>query len=82
LGQGYSFHRQCLLERLRQAEDRVLQGEQFILQQRETILRGEAHGWDVELRRSLLSTFEELQQMRVEDRDRLLSELARDPDSD
>ena len=76
LDRGNLSHRDWLLERIRQAEDRVVEGERLIARQREIIGRIEATGDDASAARKLLATYEARLELRIAERDRLIAELA------
>ena len=65
-----------LLEKLlKEAEERVAQGEEHIRQQRELIAELERDGHNTSLAQELLATFEQIQKLHVAGRDRLAKEL-------
>ena len=66
---------------LAQAEGHVAQGEIHLIQQREIIIKLDAHGCDSKPARELLMRFIELQALHVADRDRLRAELEQLTDS-
>jgi hypothetical protein len=73
--------REQLLQHLAQAEDHVAAGTQHVARQREIIAEVERDGHDAPQAKALLEQFEQLQEMHVVDRDRLLRnvEALREP---
>jgi hypothetical protein len=66
---------EMIRELLAQAEEHVAQGERHLAQQREIIVRLNAHGCDSKPARELLMRFIELQALHVSGRDGLRVEL-------
>jgi hypothetical protein len=67
--------RAILLEHLADAEKQVAEGTEIIAIQRGVIADLERHWRDTADARKVLSDFEELQLLSIEERDRLLKEL-------
>jgi hypothetical protein len=67
--------REQLLQHLAQAEDHVATGIEHIERQQKVIAELERDGHDLTQAKALLDQFEQLQQMHVADRDRLLRNL-------
>lgn len=70
------LHLHWLLQRLREAKDRVQQGELHVARQRNLVLAMESLGQDASDARRLLDTFVELQRLRVGEQERLQKELS------
>jgi chromosome segregation ATPase len=69
------MNREQTLQHLAEAEDHVAIGMEHIGRQREIVTQLEREGRDVAQARALLEQFEQLQEMHVTDRDRLLRSL-------
>jgi Spy/CpxP family protein refolding chaperone len=67
---------EILQQHLFQAEEHVALGEQHISRQRELIAELDRDGHDTKEARQLLATFEQLQALHVEDRDRLRRKIS------
>jgi hypothetical protein len=67
--------RVMLKEHLAQVEEHIIKGEQHLARQRELVAQLEQHGRDSDQARHLLLQFEQLQDLHIADRDRLLKEL-------
>lgn len=68
--------RPMLEEHLAQAERHVLEGERHVDEQRERVFMLQRDGHDTTEALLLLGQFEELLGLHVQDRDRLIAELA------
>ena len=68
----YPIDRKMLERHLQQAEAHVAKGGQHIIQQRELVARLEGRGHDASRARTLLEQFEEMQEIHISHRDRLL----------
>lgn len=71
-----TMDRALVAEHLRHARDRVAEGERHIREQQQRIASLERDGHELALARQLLETLEETQVLHVQDRDRLINELA------
>ena len=67
--------REMLQRHLQQADTHVAMGAEHIRQQRERLSQLERHGHDTFRTRALLAQFEDLQDMHIAHRDRLLQQL-------
>lgn len=76
MDRGFGLHRAWLLERLRQAEARINEGQRRIARQREVIGQIESLHEDATVARKLLASYEELHAIHLADRDRLFKSLA------
>jgi Spy/CpxP family protein refolding chaperone len=65
-----------LLDHLEKARRHVAEGELHLAHQRELVAKLGRDGHDTKDARQLLEQFEELQQLHIQDRDRLERELA------
>ena len=73
------MNRTMLTEHLAQAEEHVALGNRHIVRQRELIAELARDGHDTAEAKTLLASFEEMQTLHLQHRDRLRHELARNP---
>ena len=76
LSQMPVFDRAMLKRHLRQAEEHIATGEKNIARQWELIAKLERDNHDTAHARAILDQFEELQEMHLADRERILRELS------
>lgn len=69
--------RKALLDHLAQAERHIADGTAIIDKQKLLVLELERDGHDTSRSRDLLHQFEELQELHIADRERLIAELAK-----
>ncbi len=67
--------RDLLQDQLAQVERRIAQSERTIARQRDEIARAELIGFEMRTARELLAQFEQLLQLQITDRDRLVTKL-------
>jgi len=71
----HPVNQEMLQRHLQQAEAHVAMGAEHVRQQRERLSQLERHGHDTFRTRALLAQFEDLQDMHIAHRDRLLQQL-------
>ena len=71
----HPVNQEMLQRHLQQAEAHVAMGAEHVRQQRERLSQLERHGHDTFRTRELLAQFEDLQDMHIAHRDRLLQQL-------